>query len=542
MVAVVLVVLVALSAAGCSGDRSTSATPTSAPGSPAPTTSRTPTAPTAPTTPASGIGSLVDLRPLSVQDGVIVDDRGRQVLLRGANVNGLGDYYQADRDTAPAAPVTDRDWDAMARRGLSVVRLIMSWSLLEPERGRIDRDYLRRVRDAVDAANRRGLYVVLDMHQDAWGKDIATPAGVTCPAGTEAAIGWDGAPAWATLTGDASTCRSPGSRESAPAVQAAFANFYANADGIRDRLVAVWGAVAAEFADEPGVAGYDLFNEPNPVPPAEASQQGYNRFVADAIAAVRAAEQAAGSRATPVFVEPIVSFPLPGSRLDPAVVQDPNLVFAPHNYAESIGPKVLTVEQTFDVDRAGADELGAPGDPAALWIGEYGFWSTSPETLEVAGRYAAAEDARALGGAWWQWRQTCGDPHSIGKPVGTATEDQVHLITRACPGDTDARETEEFLRILGRAAPRFTPGRIAELRSDPATGAMMLRSTGATLGGELVVWLPDVAGRDVAPPITGPPIRVVGLDEPQLVAVPGGRILTALATAPDFTLVVGDPG
>jgi endoglycosylceramidase len=130
----------------------------------------TTTRPAVPTT-----GEVVELRPLGVEDQQIVDDQGRQVLLRGANVNALGEYAQADPATEPTAPVTDADWDAMAANGFSVVRLIMSWSLLEPERGAIDRDYLAKVRDAVADANARGIYVVLDVHQDAWGMSSATP-------------------------------------------------------------------------------------------------------------------------------------------------------------------------------------------------------------------------------------------------------------------------------------------------------------------------------------------------------------------------------
>jgi endoglycosylceramidase len=434
--------------------------------------------------------------------------------------------------------VTDEDWDAMAAHGLSVTRLILSWSRVEPDPGQVDDGYLAEVRDAVRAANDRGIYVVLDMHQDAWSATLATPAGEVCPEGTEPAIGWDGAPAWATITDGQSTCR-PGSRESAPAVQAAFRNFYADTDGIRSRLAATWGRIAAFFAGTPGIAGYELLNEPNPVSPGPESLAGYSRFVADSIAAIRAAEVEAGSAPTPVFVEPIVSYPLSDSMPDPAVVSDPDLVFAPHNYAESIGPEILTLEQTFAVDQNGADQLGPPGDPAALWIGEYGWWDTGAESLDEARRYALEEDRRALGGAWWQWRQTCGDPHSVGSPGATATEDQVHLVRRTCPGDTDAGPTEEFLSILGRAYPRAAPGRIAELVSDPATGALTVRGTGAGPGVELVVWLPDPAeNAPGAAAVAVEPTTTDGLDDVTVDQVDGGRILTATTTAADYTLVV----
>ncbi len=477
-------------------------------------------------------GDVVDLRPLSVDDGRIVDDLGRSVLLRGANVNALGDYHQGDPDIEPTAPVTGGDWDAMAAHGFSVVRLIVSWSALEPTRGEVDRGYLAEVRSAIEAANERGVYVVVDMHQDAWGKFVATPDGVECPAGTEPAIGWDGAPEWATLTGGESTCR-PGGRESAPAVQTAFRNFYANTDGIRDRLVAVWGEIAAVFAGTSGVAGYELLNEPNAVQPSAEALAGYNRFVADSLAAIRAAEAASGADPALVFAEPIVTYPLPDSRLDPAVVADPNLVFAPHNYAESIGPRVLTVEQTFDIDIAGAADLGAPGSPTALWIGEYGWWNTRPETLEIARRFAAAEDSAAVGGAWWQWRQTCGDPHSVGVPGGRAEDDVVHLVTRACPDDVDVGPTEPFLAILGRSYPRAAPGRIDSLASNPDTGELTLAASGAEIGAELVVWLPHAA--DFLQPDEA---ATFGLDDVTLVDVEGGRFLTATTTAPAYTLTV----
>lgn len=481
------------------------------------------------------VGTLVELRPLHVDQQRIVDDAGRQVLLRGANLNALGDYHRADPGVEPTAPVTDDDWSKMAANGFSVVRLIMSWSRLEPERGRIDRRYLSVIRKAVEAANAHGIYVVLDMHQDAWGKSSATPAEATCPAGTDPVIGWDGAPAWATITDGATTCLAPGEqREAAPAVRHAFANFYADTDGIADRLTAVWVAVAEEFSGVAGVAGYDLLNEPNAVDPLEQNQVAYSQWLQRTIDAIRAAEEHSNAASRLVFAEPLQLYPLPDNALLPQALHDPNLVFAPHNYAESITP-ILTVEQTFAVDQSGADELDA-----ALWIGEYGIWDTSPKSLDVMTRYAAEEDRRALGGAWWQWRQTCGDPHSVAGPGLPASSDQVHLITRTCPGhddprnDTDLRDTAEFLRILGRAYPRAAPGRVTRLVSAPGTGAVTITGTGAAVGAHLVVWLPTVPGVSGSAPST-----TAGLDHVRAHPVRGGRILTATTTSADYTLVVG---
>src|SRR5438045_7068872 len=43
--------------------------------------------------------------------------------------------------------------------------------------GVFDTAYVDRIRQAVGWARAHGIYVVLDMHQDAWGKYVATPAG-----------------------------------------------------------------------------------------------------------------------------------------------------------------------------------------------------------------------------------------------------------------------------------------------------------------------------------------------------------------------------
>src|SRR5205823_11597120 len=133
---------------------------------------------------AAAPSGLSSLSPLHVVRGIrprIEDGQHRQVLLRGVNTNQLGDYYQADPTLPSTVPLTEDDFAQMAAVGFDSVRLIVHWSLLEPRRGVFDQAYLDRVGQAVGWAAHHGLYVVLDMHQDAWGKYIATPAGETCP-------------------------------------------------------------------------------------------------------------------------------------------------------------------------------------------------------------------------------------------------------------------------------------------------------------------------------------------------------------------------
>jgi endoglycosylceramidase len=483
---------------------------------------------------AAGIDAI-ELLPLQTADRRIVDTAGRDVLLRGANVNSLGEYWQGVPTIPATIAITDADWDSMASRGFSVVRLLITWSRVEPVRGSIDQGYLDQVEATVDAAASRGIYTVIDMHQDAYTATLFTTDPASCAPGTSPAKGWDGAPAWATLTDGLSTCLANNERNSSPAVQRAWNNFYDNADGIRDRFASSWAAVAARFAGRAEVAGYDVLNEPeNPRPVAE-MQAIYDDFLADVIVAIRAAEVGAAFDHI-IFVEPAIptADPSRGIVIPSAAAlggDTTNISASVHNYMESIGNE-LTIELMNDVIESVTAGLGVPN-----WGGEYGFWDVDPETLATARRYAADEDDHLWGGAWWQWRQSCGDPHAVAWSGGqvvsySGTSTQLNLL--GCPDNVDLGPNDAFLDIVGRGYPRAAPGRLVEVRSDPDTGLMQITASAATSGGELVVWTPTDCGPDHL-------VHVAGLTDVVQHEVDGGRIITATVASPGtYTLWVGE--
>jgi endoglycosylceramidase len=124
-----------------------------------------PVAAAARTRPDPGLPALHAV-PDAAGGGRIVDARGREVLLRGVNVNALADYWKGTR-FATTFPLGARDPGRMAAIGWDAVRLLVSWSRVEPAPGRYDERYLGRVAAAAAALRDRGLYTIVDFHQDA---------------------------------------------------------------------------------------------------------------------------------------------------------------------------------------------------------------------------------------------------------------------------------------------------------------------------------------------------------------------------------------
>ncbi len=469
---------------------------------------------------ASTLPALLPLHATRDDQPGIFDSQGRQVLLRGMNLNVLGDYFQANPDYPSVLPLKDSDFPGMARYGANVVRLILSWSSLAPVRDQISAEYLKRIHTAVDSAKASGIYVVLDMHQDAWGKYIASPPGTVCPPGREPAIGWDGAPDWATITDGKGTCRVTGVRELAPAVSQAFVNFYNDRDAIQTQLIAAWAALAREFAREPAIAGYDLLNEPHFGTGLTGTAPLLAAYSGRAVDAIRSAEQQAGGFGHIIFFEPVIVWPSPATAIAPDFTTDTNIVFAPHNYAESITAfNTLTIEQGFA--QAAAD---AATYQSTFWIGEYGWFDDPAANKAKLIRYAREEDRLLVGGTWWQWRQACGDPHTIGT-LGAQPPPQFIVFNRiTCPGDI-AEPVPEWAAVLSRPFPRTAPGRLLSLESDGDAGTLELTgiADGAALGANLDLWIPKRGS--AAPSIAGS-----GLGSIRLVEVAGGyRALIAVS-------------
>ncbi len=387
---------------------------------------------------------------LTVSRGRIVDSEGRTVLLRGFNDDAL---LQTGGQPLPP-PLTSADAALMEAEGFDLVRLPISWSLLEPRPGHFSEGYLAEIQDAVRLCAAHHLYVILDMHTEDFG----------------VGDGGSGAPAWLSVAGVPDLhlpfLTAAWQRHLSPAVNAALAYFWLYPNWQRLYWQA-WERVAARFRADSAVAGYDLYNEPHPfpVPPAIFETRLLWPFYAQGVRQV--------ARVDPnhlFIVEGDLFGDLP-TAIRPLAARD--LVYSTHLYSGSILPPTFRGD-----DQAQRRELlqglgEAARLPAAYLAGELGIDRTRP----IARAWARAELSLAnryrTGWAWWQWD----DPHHWGVRQGGSAPDQA------------------WLEVLAEPFVRAAPGRLQHLDYQDSSQTLTARVSGAPPGASLLVSWPSWLGQ-----------------------------------------------
>lgn len=363
--------LIALSTVACAGDDATDPPETNAPcGRPA------------------RKGS-----PLGEHCGQLIDEAGRVVLLRGVNarVEGLFDVsFDDGRKALEEIPsYSAEDAQAMRDWGFDSLRLPINWSGIEPTKdGGFDSNYLDRVEQVLDLSHAAGLRVLLDLHQDAYSKEI----------------GEDGAPLWAIVPPPTKLLEGPltdlEDRRLSKQVLDAFDTFFGEgADGtfLRERFTQMAVHVMQRFGDHPAVIGLEIFNEPI------ATIEGIDRLNAAAYAAIRAAAPKKLYLFEPSSTRNVLdTAPLPEAPLGPMSG------YAPHVYtlafvstdAQKQAMTKATLRTSNENARLEADAWQAP-----LVITEWGFDPNAIKASEYFTWQSELQEEHAASAFFWVWKE-----------------------------------------------------------------------------------------------------------------------------------------
>ncbi|MCZ2392330.1 MAG: glycoside hydrolase family 5 protein [Chitinophagales bacterium] len=419
----------------------------------------------------------------------IYDHYDRRVILRGVNYNVLGDYWRGNPNAPTTATHHIDQFKIMSGYGMNCIRLLFSWSQLEPERGVYHQEYIRQITQVIEDANQYGLNVILDLHQDAYSKFIFSKTEDQCQYPQK---GWDGAPQWACLTDNASVCSQTGSRESSSAVIHAWQNLWDNKEGIQDALIQAWAYLIQAVGEHENLVAYDLINEPSlGYKNLQDQHNKLSNFYAKLITQIRQTELNSGLKIKMIFFEPAVTF---NGQEIPSVAgsnftYDKNIVFAPHNYFEVIS-NVLTIEQGFSLYKGLADAYQTP-----CFIGEWGVYSEPSIGVEKLKRFAQMEDKYLMGSTYWQWSQAPGDPHGV-EWNGQYQDKSLHLMELNAQGQYTGVKNDIFLKVLSRTRPIAIHGQRPKYTSDSDTGQFQLSAL-ATTKGVTEIWIPEWMGKPI---------------------------------------------
>lgn len=198
---------------------------------------------------------------LKVNGSKIQDAQGNSVLLRGVNIHTYYYQYQWDK-TAPLKNATEADIQYLKSLGVNSIRLGLHWKYFQTNLG------YQLIDNYVKWCENAGIYLILDMH--------VVPSETTVGQGK----------IWGNQLA-------------------------------QQQFISLWKSIASRYADKKIIAGFDLFNEPDP-----ANNQQWWNLVTTATKAIRSVDEN-----HMLFIEPAST-----SQASFQLVNDTNVVYSFHNY------------------------------------------------------------------------------------------------------------------------------------------------------------------------------------------------------------------
>jgi endoglycosylceramidase len=259
------------------------------------------------------------------------------------------------------------------------MRVPFTWAALEPQQGQRDAAWLSQYKQLVDAAWARGIWVVVDFHQDVYSE---------CFCG-------DGFPAWTVANAPPSHHDCPTWQSeyfTDPAVKQAFDAFWAPGSSVMTGYLAAWDAMIAQLKDEPGVVGFEPINEPAP------GTQALDPFESTTLSAFYSQMVARIGQAAPQALVFVDTSALDGASLT-TKLQRPagaSVVFAPHYYPLGDVPaNVLTGIRNWA-------SVGAAWN-APVFLGEFGDLHGATGVVDYITACFGALDALGMSGTQWEY-------------------------------------------------------------------------------------------------------------------------------------------
>lgn len=308
------------------------------------------------------------------------DSLGRVVFLRGVDAGGRSKFapyvpfdFGSDFDGALA-----KYMDRAASWGIDVMRVPFTWAALEPTQGQDDAQWLARYDAIIDAAWARGIWSVIDFHQDVYSENLCG----------------DGFPGWTLANPPAPhhDCPQWSFEYFNADVQAAFDAFWAPSSPVMTAYVAAWDRMIARYKDKPGVLGFEPINEPGwgTADPNTFSATTLSAFYAQIVPHMRGL-----APSSLVFIDPVG---LDGISQTTSLVRPPGdgVVFAPHFY-----PLINNPDAVLD-DMTKWHDVGAAWQ-APTFVGEFGATHTFDSTLPLMQGVFDSLDALDMSGTEWEY-------------------------------------------------------------------------------------------------------------------------------------------
>jgi aryl-phospho-beta-D-glucosidase BglC (GH1 family) len=272
------------------------------------------------------------------------------------------------------------DLQNVKSEGINLVRLPIAWEMMQPTlNGPLSASYLGGLKTFLNNAASLGIGVVVDLHDSGrydlnWAADAAANDGIEAPNGSDASV-----------------------LGSAAVPISAFANF--------------WQQLATALQGNPGVAGYDIMNEPNNMP----TPQTWPNAAQAAVNAIRTVDMN-----TPIIVEGDewasaqywMSYNANLKITDPAN----NIIYEAHSYFDNgSGLYSKTYAQQGDTPQTGVQDVA----PFLQWlktngyrgfVGELGVPSNDPQWIPLLNNVLSDLQANGVSATVWNYEMPDSSP------------------------------------------------------------------------------------------------------------------------------------